>query len=180
MKPSALHDRLAEAGAVHEEVSGWERPRWFFRPARDGLAARDVYSFRRPAWYDTVAREVEAVRERVGIMDISAFAKIDVSGPDAEPFVSRMIANRVPRRSGGIVLGHVLNRKGTIEAETTVVRVEDDRFFFVLAAFFETRILGLADPQSPPRTSRRASRTCPTNSVPSRSRGRARARCSPG
>ena len=138
VKPSALHDRLAEAGAVHEEVFGWERPRWF---ARDGLAARDVYSFRRPAWYDMVAREVEAVRERAGIMDISAFAKIDVSGPDAEPFVSRMIANRVPRRSGGIVLGHVLNRKGTIEAETTVVRVEDDRFFFVLAAFFETRIL---------------------------------------
>ena len=52
-----------------------------------------------------------------------------------------MIANRVPRRAGGIVLGHVLNRKGTIEAETTVVRIGDTRFFFVLAAFFETRML---------------------------------------
>ena len=138
VKPSALHDRLAEAGAVHEEVFGWERPRWF---ARDRLTARDVYSFRRPAWYDMVAREVEAVRERVGIMDISAFAKIDVSGPDAERFVSRMIANRVPPRSGGIVLGHVLNRTGTIEAETTVVRIDEDRFYLVLAAFFETRLL---------------------------------------
>ena len=138
VKPSPLHHRLAEADAVHEEVFGWERPRWF---ARDGLAARDVYSFRRPAWYDMVAREVEAVRERVGIMDISAFAKIDLSGPDAEPFVSRMIANRVPRRPGGIVLAHMLNGKGTIEAETTVIRIDDDRFCFVLAAFFETRIL---------------------------------------
>ena len=138
VKPSPLYRRLEAAGAVHEEVFGWERPRWF---ARDGRAARDVYSFRRPGWYDMVAREVEAVRERVGIMDITAFAKIDVSGPDAEPFVSRMIANRVPRRVGGIVLGHVLNERGTIEAETTVVRVEEDRFYFVLAAFFETRLL---------------------------------------
>ena len=138
VKPSPLYRRLEAAGAVHEEVFGWERPRWF---ARDGLAARDLYSFRRPAWYDMVAREVEAVRERVGIMDISAFAKIEVSGPGAEPFVSRMIANRVPRWSGGIVLGHVLNERGTIEVETTVVRVEEDRFYFVLAAFFESRIL---------------------------------------
>jgi len=138
VKPSPLFDRLEGAGAVHEEVFGWERPRWF---ARDGLPARDLYSFRRAGWHDPVAREVEAVRERVGVMDISAFAKIEVSGPDAEPFVSRMIANRVPRKAGGIVLGHVLNAKGTIEAETTVVRVEEDRFYLVLAAFFEVRIL---------------------------------------
>ena len=138
VKPSPLHRRLETAGAVHEEVFGWERPRWF---ARDGLPARDVYSFRRPEWHDMVAREVEAVRERAGVMDISAFAKIEVSGPDAESFTSRMIANRIPRRPGGIVLGHVLNEKGTIEAETTVVRVEDDRFYLVLAAFFETRVL---------------------------------------
>ena len=138
VKPSPLYRRLAAAGAVHEEVYGWERPRWF---AGDELPARDAYSFRRPEWYDAVAREVEAVRERVGIMDITAFAKLDVSGPDAESFTSRMIANRVPRRSGGIVLSHVLNERGTIEAETTVVRVADDRFFFVFAAFFERRIL---------------------------------------
>ena len=138
VKSSPLYRRLEAAGAVHEEVFGWERPRWF---ARDGLPARDVYSFRRPRWYDVVVREVEAVRERAGIMDISAFAKIEVSGPDAEPFVSRMIANRVPRRAGGIVLGHLLNEKGTIEAESTVVRVGDDRFYFVLAAFSETRVL---------------------------------------
>ena len=138
VKPSPLYRRLEATGGVHEEVFGWERPRWF---ARDDLAARDVYSFRRPGWYDTVAREVEAVRARVGVMDISAFAKIEVSGPDAETFVSRMIANRIPRKPGGIVLGHVLNEKGTVEAETTVVRVQDNRFYFVLAAFFETRLL---------------------------------------
>ena len=137
VKPSALYDRLVSAGAVHEEVFGWERPRWF---ATGGLAQKDVYSFRRPGWYAMVAGEVETVRERVGMMDISAFAKIDVAGRDAETFVSRIIANRVPRKTGGIVLSHLLNEKGTIEAETTVVRIDDDRFYFVCAAFFELRV----------------------------------------
>ncbi len=137
VKPSPLYQRLEAAGAVHEEVFGWERPRWF---ARNGIAPRDVYSFRRPGWHDTVAREVEAVRSRVGIMDISAFAKIDVSGGHAERFVSRMIANRVPRRTGGIVLSHLLNETGTVEAETTVVRIGEDRFYLVFAAFFEQRV----------------------------------------
>lgn len=137
VKPSPLYERLERTGAIHEEVFGWERPRWF---ARGPMARADVYSFRRPGWYDMVACEVEAVRNRVGIMDISAFAKLDVSGPDAESFVSRMISNRVPRKPGGIVLTHLLNRKGTIEAETTVVRIEEDRFYFVCAAFFELRV----------------------------------------
>ena len=137
VKPSPLYQRLDGAGAVHEEVFGWERPRWF---ARNGTAKQDVYSFRRPGWYDTVASEVQAVRERVGIMDISAFSKIDISGPDAESFVRRMIANRVPRRTGGIVLSHLLNQRGTIEAETTVVRIDEEHFYFVFAAFFELRV----------------------------------------
>ncbi len=137
VKPSPLYERLKSEGAVHEEVFGWERPRWF---ARNGLAQEDVYSFRRPDWYEAVAQEVGAVRERVGIMDISAFSKIDVFGSDAEAFVSRMIANRVPRKIGGIVLSHLLNEKGTIEAETTVVRMDEHRFYFVFAAFFELRV----------------------------------------
>ena len=129
VKPSPMYARLCDAGAIHEEVFG-----------RDAMARTDVYSFRRPGWYDMVAREVDAVRHQVGLMDISAFAKLDVSGPDAESFVSRMIANRVPRKLGGIVLTHLLNEKGTIEAETTVVRIEEDRFYFVCAAFFELRV----------------------------------------
>ncbi|MCA8967107.1 MAG: FAD-dependent oxidoreductase [Planctomycetes bacterium] len=137
VKTSPLYERLREAGAVHEEVFGWERPRWF---AREGLAQRDHYSFRRAAWHAAVDAEVAAVRERVGVMDISAFAKIDVTGRDAAAFVDRMTPNRLPRRTGGIVLTHLLNERGRIEAETTVVRLADDRFHFVCAAFFELRV----------------------------------------
>ena len=90
-----------------------------------------------------------------------------------------MIANRVPRRSGGIVLGHVLNRKGTIEAETTVVRIGDDRFFFVLAAFFEARILDwLVRNRRPDEQIRIKNVSDAFGAVALQ--GRARARCSPG
>lgn len=136
-KTSPLYERLCEAGAIHEEIYGWERPRWF---APEGQLREDQYGFRRPAWYPAVAEECRAVRERVGIMDLSAFGKIDVSGPDAHAFVDRMIANRAPKKVGGIVLSHILNRKGTIEAEVTVARIDEDRFYFMFAAFWEHRV----------------------------------------
>ncbi len=138
VKTSPLYDRLKQAGAVYEEVYGWERPRWF---ARDGMERKDVHSFRHTTWFDAVAAECRAVREQAGIMDISAFSKLIVSGDDAETFLNRMAANRVPRKTGGIVLTHLLNRKGTIEAEVTIARTGDETFYLVFAAFFEQRVL---------------------------------------
>ncbi|MBC6441509.1 MAG: FAD-dependent oxidoreductase [Rhodospirillales bacterium] len=138
VKPSPLYERLKEKGAVYEEVFGHERPRWF---ARDGVAREDRYSFRRNVVHDMIAAEVKAVREGVGIMDISAFTKIEVAGPDAEAFLDRLVANRLPRRIGGIALTHMLNRRGRIELELTVVRLAGDRFYLVCAAFFEQRLL---------------------------------------
>ncbi len=136
VKTSAIYRRLVERGAVHEEVFGWERPRWF---ARDGMAAEDIHSFRRAPWLDMVEREVKAVRERVGLMDISAFAKIEVRGADAGALVDRLIANRLPR-AGRIALTHLLNERGRIEAETIVVGLEEGGYYLVCAAFFETRV----------------------------------------
>ena len=138
IKPSPLYERLKDKGAVYEEVYGHERPRWF---ARDGVARQDRYSFRRNVVHDMVAAEVEAVRGGVGIMDISAFTKVEVTGQDAEALLERLIANRLPKKDGGIVLTHLLNRRGRIEIELTVVRLAEDRFYLVCAAFFEQRLL---------------------------------------
>lgn len=138
VKPSPLYERLKAKGAVYEEVYGHERPRWF---ARDGVPQEDHYSFRRTVVHDIVAQEVKAVRERVAIMDISAFAKIEVSGRDAEALLDRLLANRLPRKAGGIALTHALNRRGRIEVEMTVVRLGDERFYLTCAAFFEQRLL---------------------------------------
>ena len=138
IKPSPLHEMLRAKGAVHEEVYGFERPRWF---AMDGVAQEDHYSFRRTVVDDMVAAEVKAVRENVGIMDVTAFTKVLVEGPDAYALLDRLTANRMPQKVGSITLTHMLNRAGRIELETTIVRMAEDRFYLVCAAFFEQRLL---------------------------------------
>ncbi|NKC15571.1 MAG: FAD-dependent oxidoreductase [Gammaproteobacteria bacterium] len=138
IKPSPLYERLKAAGAVYEEVYGHERPRWF---AVDGVEARDHYSFRRNIVHDIVGAECRAVRDAVGIMDISAFAKVELAGTDAAALLDRLIANRLPAKPGGIALTHLLTPGGRISLETTVVKLDAQRFYLVCAAFFEQRLL---------------------------------------
>ena len=129
---------LKDKGAVHEEVYGFERPRWF---ARNGVAQEDHYSFRRNEVHDMVAHEVKAVREAVGIMDVTAFTKVRVDGPDAYALLDRLTANKMPQKIGSISLTHMLNERGRIELETTIVKMAEDSYYLVCAAFFEQRLL---------------------------------------
>ena len=138
IKPSPFYDRLKEKGAVFEEVYGHERPRWF---AGNGIAQKDHYSFNRNVVHDCVAKEVAGVRNSVGVMDITAFTKVAVSGEDAARFLDGLIANRLPKKPGGIILTHLLNRRGRIEIELTIVRSAEDEYYLVCAAFFEQRLL---------------------------------------
>lgn len=138
VKPSPLYEILKAKGAVHEEVYGFERPRWF---AKGRVEQRDHYGFRRTVVDDIVAAEVKAVRKAAGIMDVTAFTKVLVEGPDAYALLDRLTANRMPRKTGSITLTHMLNRAGRIELETTIVRMDEDRFYLVCAAFFEQRLL---------------------------------------
>ncbi len=137
IKPSPLHDLLTFKGAVHEEVYGFERPRFFAK----GIAQEDHYSFNRTPVDDMVAAEVKAVRRSVGIMDVTAFTKVLVEGPDAYALLDRLTANRMPQKVGSITLTHMLNRAGRIELETTIIRMAEDQFYLVCAAFFEQRLL---------------------------------------
>lgn len=137
IKPSPLHDLLKRKGAVHEEVYGFERPRFFAKEIEQG----DHYSFNRTAVDDRVADEVNAVRTGVGLMDVTAFTKVLVEGPDAYALLDRLTANRMPQKIGSITLTHMLNRAGRIELETTIVRMGEGRFYLVCAAFFEQRLL---------------------------------------
>ncbi|MGH6953556.1 MAG: GcvT family protein, partial [Alphaproteobacteria bacterium] len=131
MKTSPVYPRLKEQGAVFEARYGWERAAWF---APSGADARDVNSFRRSNWFPHVAAECRAVRERVGVLDLSAFSKFEISGSGALRFLDRLCANRPPRKVGGIVLAHMLTEKGRIECEGTLTRLARDRFYLVTAA----------------------------------------------
>ena len=138
IKPSPLYDVLKSKGAVYEEIYGFERPRFF---ARGGMAQQDHYSFRRTPTDEMVAREVNAVREAVGIMDITAFTKLRVSGAGAGDLLDRLAANKLPKNIGGIALTHFLNRRGRIEVEALIFKMDADSYYLVCAAFFEQRLL---------------------------------------
>ncbi|MDE0309399.1 MAG: FAD-dependent oxidoreductase [Acidiferrobacterales bacterium] len=135
---SPLYSRLKGKGAVFEDISGHERPRWF---SRDDVPQRDHYSFRRSPVHDCVNEEVAGVRNRVGIMDISAFAKVLVTGTDATDFLDKLSTNVLPRSDGGIVLSMFLNRRGRIELETVIVRINRERYYLICAVFYERRLL---------------------------------------
>ena len=137
-KVSPLHDRLAAQGAVHTETFGWERPKWFSLDGR-----QEVSGYGRTNVFEVVAEEVHAVQERVGILDLTGFAKFDVSGPDAEAFLNRICANTIPKKRGGIGLVHPLSRGGRISGEMTVTRFANDRFYCLSAAVAELRDLDL-------------------------------------
>jgi dimethylglycine dehydrogenase len=129
LRTSAIHDRLKAQGAQFQQIFGWERARWY-----DPTGNGERYSFRRSNWFEAVKAEALAVRQRVGLMDLSTFAKFDVTGPDAYSFLERICANRIPAKTGGIILGHLLNGNGFIESEITVTRLADDRFYVLSAA----------------------------------------------
>ncbi|MGE0214056.1 MAG: FAD-dependent oxidoreductase, partial [Parvibaculaceae bacterium] len=129
VRTSSVYERLKAAGAQFQQVMGWERARWF-----DPAAKGEEYSFRRSNWWGPVKAECQAVREKVGLMDLSTFAKFEITGKDAQGFLERLCANRIPRKDGGIVLGHFLTEGGRIESEMTVTRLEEARFYIATAA----------------------------------------------
>ena len=130
VKRSGAHDRTAALGATFEEAGGWERPR---------LYAPEPLGWRRTAAFDQVAKECAAVRARVGLADLSAFAKFRIEGPGAESWLNSVCANAMPA-AGRTCLTLLLNRKGTIEGEATIARIGPESFYFVTGAPSERRV----------------------------------------
>ncbi|MGX5664371.1 GcvT family protein [Rhizobium daejeonense] len=140
---SPLYERLKAHGAVFGSKLGWERPNWF---APAGTEGRDVYSMGRQNWFDAVGAEHAHVREAVGIFDQSSFAKYEVTGPDALKVLDHICANDVTKPVGRLTYTQLLNTRGGIEADLTVARLGEDRFYIVTGTGFRTHDFGwLAD-----------------------------------
>jgi len=137
LKTGPLYDRLAEKGAVYGARFGWERPQWF--ASEPGV--QEVYSFHRGNWHDAVVAECRAVRERVGVLDQTSFAKYEVSGPGATAFLDRMCANKLPKGLGRMALTQMCTPKGGIECDLTVTKLGDDHYYVVSAAGTENHDL---------------------------------------
>ena len=135
---SPLYQRLKEHRAVFGSKLGWERPNWF---APRGIEPKDIYSMGRQNWFTPVGQEHAHVREKVGIFDQSSFAKYELSGPRAAEALEHICAGRVARDVGRLTYTQLLNTRGGIEADLTVARLSDDRFYIVTGTGFRTHDL---------------------------------------
>ncbi len=130
VRMSALHSRLAEHGACFGQLFGWERANWF---APKGVEPKYQYNFMRQNWFDYSAAEHLAVREAVGIYDLSSMAKFILAGKDALSTLQEICGNDIDVPLGKVVYTQMLNERGGIEADITVTRLKEDRFFIVTA-----------------------------------------------
>lgn len=143
VRTSVLHERLAARGACFGESSGWERANWFLPPdaAARGERAEYAYSWGRQNWFEHAAAEHRALREGVGLFDMSSFAKFRVEGPDAEAVLQLVSAADVAVPVGRCVYTQWLNPSGGIEADLTVTRLSETAFLVVTSGGAQTRDL---------------------------------------
>ena len=129
VRRSVLHEQLKARGAVFGEVAGHERANWFAAP---GQEAEYRYSWKRQNWFDNQRAEHMALREGVGLLDMSSFGKIRVEGRDALSFLQTVCANDMDVAAGRIVYTQMLNARGGIECDLTVTRLSETAFFLVV------------------------------------------------
>ncbi|MCH2492796.1 MAG: FAD-dependent oxidoreductase [Gammaproteobacteria bacterium] len=159
LRRSPCYERMRDKGAVFGVIYGWERPNWFappgyglsddainrpatllhtnHSPANDMGLIKEKWSFRRSNYFDFVGEECLHVHHQVGLLDMSAFAKFEISGPGASRWLDVMFANRIPHQVGRVGLCHLLTEKGGVRSEFTVHRTGSEQFYLVSAGAIE-------------------------------------------
>ncbi|MFM5893662.1 MAG: FAD-dependent oxidoreductase [Novosphingobium sp.] len=159
LRRTPCYDRMKDLGAVFGSVFGWERPNWFApegyalseadldRPdvllnhnhpvTGDGEPIREKWSFRRSNYFEHVGNECRHVHEKVGLQDMSAFAKCEIAGPGAEAWLDGLLTNAVPKKVGRVSLSYLLTAKGGVRAEFTVYKIAPQRYYLVSAGAYE-------------------------------------------
>jgi 4-methylaminobutanoate oxidase (formaldehyde-forming) len=134
IRKTAIHNQLAEAGAFFTEGMGWEIPDWYAPP---GVEAKiEEYSWGRQNWFEYLAAEHKACREDVILMDVTSMSKFLVQGRDAEKVLNNFCGNDVAVPVGKVVYTQWLNERGGMEADLTVTRLAEDKYFIVSAGDF--------------------------------------------
>ena len=160
LRQTPCYGRMKALGAVFGSIYGWERPNWFapqgyglseadlakpdvllnenHPPVGPGEEPREKWSFRRSNYFQFVGDECRNVHENVGLMDMSAFAKCEVSGPGAESWLNSVLTNRAPKAIGRVTLSYLLTARGGVRAEFTLTRIGPERFYLISAGALET------------------------------------------
>jgi dimethylglycine dehydrogenase len=172
LRQTPCYDRMKSLGAVFGSIYGWERPN-FFAPSGYGLSDADLakpgvllnenhpatktgerprekWSFRRSNDFEFIGAECRNVHENVGLQDMSAFAKCEVSGPGAERWLDSILTNRIPKTVGRVTLTYLLTRRGGVRAEFTLTRIGPERFYLVSAGALESHDFDSLEKLLPP------------------------------
>src|SRR3954463_3683683 len=130
---SPFNPRERELGAVFFETAGWERPFWYESNAPlleeygDRVMPRAA-EWESRWWSPIINAEHLAMRDRAGIVDLSAFAIFDITGPGACAALERLCVNKIDVAPGRTVYTPMLNPAGGILADLTIMRLGHDRF----------------------------------------------------
>jgi len=124
---SPLHALLAEKGAVHTAVQGYEKPLWF----KTDLIQSEPPTWQRSAAHAAVAEECAAVHHTAGIIDISGAAKFEISGPDASTFLDKMSSNKLPAKNGRMALTLFHAANGGIMTEQSITRINEQLYYLI-------------------------------------------------
>ena len=130
---SPAYDRHVELGAEFFEAAGWERPYWYgtneslLGEYGDRVMPRQA-EWESRWWSPIINAEHLAMRDRAGLVDLSAFAIFDIVGPGALAALERLCVNKIDVTPGRTVYTPLLNAAGGILADLTVMRLANDRF----------------------------------------------------
>jgi 4-methylaminobutanoate oxidase (formaldehyde-forming) len=135
---------MQDLAAVFGQKHGWERPEHFEpgRPWRRAGADQRLFGWTQPPWFEFQAEEHRAFRERVGIIDMTSFGKIELDGPGALPLLERVAGNLIGRPVGSVVYSQLLDRRGGIAGDVTITRLGPHRFRLVTGAGYVNSDLG--------------------------------------
>ena len=160
LRQTPCYSRMRDLGAVFGSVFGWERPNWFapqeyrlndaalakpetllnnnHAEVEVGAAPKEKWSFRRSNYFDFVGAECRNVHENVGLQDMSAFAKFEVSGAGAAAWLDSLLTNKTPATLNRITLTYLLTPHGGVQAEFTLTKVGPERFYLISAGALES------------------------------------------
>jgi sarcosine dehydrogenase len=139
IRRSPLHDELSRRGAVFGSRGGWERPNWF---APAGVEAVDKPSFTAPNWFPHVGAAHHAIREGVGLIDQTSFAKFEITGPGALATVQWLSVANMDTSIGSVVYTQLCNERGGIECDLTMTRTAADSWYVVTGSAFGAHDMG--------------------------------------
>ncbi|KAL7577045.1 hypothetical protein ACA910_006787 [Epithemia clementina (nom. ined.)] len=145
VRQSALHERLAAAGAYFRSVSGWESPAWYAGHGGDPAAVLEKgggHSFGREPWFDYWAAEHHTCRQAVALFDMTFMSKFLVQGRDAGKFLNWLsTANVLGGDSGTITYTQWLNERGFMEADVTVTKWTETEYWVMVTDTMHNHVL---------------------------------------